>query len=44
VRSDVLDEFISADAARDEYGVVLTAGTMVDDAATAALRAQRRQP
>jgi N-methylhydantoinase B len=44
VRSDVLDEFISADAARDEYGVVLTAGTVVDDAATAALRAQRRQP
>jgi N-methylhydantoinase B len=44
VRNDVLDEFITIDAARDEYGVILKADKTLDDAATAALRAQRRHP
>jgi N-methylhydantoinase B len=41
VLEDVLDEFVSVQAARDEYGVVIV-GDAVDAAATAALRARRR--
>src|SRR5580658_834464 len=41
VRSDVLDEFITVDAARDDYGVILKPDKAIDDAATTALRAQR---
>jgi N-methylhydantoinase B len=45
VRDDVLDGFISAASARDDYGVVLSAdGLGVDGAATDALRAERRGP
>jgi N-methylhydantoinase B len=45
VRDDVLDGFISAESARDDYGVVLSAdGLEVDVAATDALRAERRGP
>ncbi len=44
VRSDVLDEFITVDAARDDYGVILKTDKTIDEAATASLRAQRRQP
>ena len=45
VRQDVLDEYVSVEAARERYGVVLTGSAeaydlAVDDAATAALRAQ----
>jgi N-methylhydantoinase B len=40
VLEDVRNEFVSAAAAREEYGVVITAG-VVDDDATAALRAQQ---
>lgn len=43
VLDDVLDEFISVETARRDYGVVLTAdGRAVDEAATAALRAEMR--
>jgi len=43
VLDDVLDEYISAAAARRDYGVVLTAaGNAVDLPATEALRAERR--
>ena len=42
VRNDVIDGLLSVDAARDDYGVVLRHEGTVDDAATAALRAQRR--
>ncbi|MFC8307083.1 hydantoinase B/oxoprolinase family protein [Streptomyces olivaceus] len=38
VRLDVVDERVSPEAARDHYGVVLTAGHIVDRAATDALR------
>jgi len=41
VRRDVLEELISRAAASAEYGVVLGAGDVVDEAATQALRAQR---
>jgi N-methylhydantoinase B len=43
VRTDVVEGFVSLEAARDEYGVVLEPATLaVDDASTAALRAERR--
>ncbi len=42
VRADVLDEFVSPAAARDDYGVVLAADGTVDGAATEALRATLR--
>jgi N-methylhydantoinase B len=42
VLKDVRNEFVSLDAAREDYGVVI-AGDAVDDAATAALREQKRQ-
>ena len=44
VLDDVLDEYVTVDAARREYGVVITGEGLdlrVDDAATAALRAVR---
>ncbi len=45
VRDGVMEEFISAQAAREQYGVVLRDNLAVDDAATAqtrtALRSQR---
>jgi N-methylhydantoinase B len=46
VLDDVLDEYVSAEAARAEYGVVITGAGIdlhVDEAATAALRAGRRR-
>jgi N-methylhydantoinase B len=49
VLDDVLDEYVSMEGARRDYGVVLT-GTLealdlaIDHAATAALRAERRTP
>jgi N-methylhydantoinase B len=43
VRADVLEEYVSLDAARAQYGVVLDPTTLaVDAAATAALRARLR--
>jgi N-methylhydantoinase B len=39
VRADVLEEFVSADAAREDYGVVLRKDLSLDIAATDALRA-----
>ena len=43
VLRDVLNEFVSPDAARDEYGVVLTGDPhQVDEAATTALREAMR--
>jgi N-methylhydantoinase B len=39
VRADVLDELVSPEHARDDYGVVLDAALYVDAAATARLRA-----
>ena len=47
VLDDVLDEYVSAEAARVEYGVVITGEGIdlrVDEAATATLRAGRRRP
>jgi N-methylhydantoinase B/oxoprolinase/acetone carboxylase alpha subunit len=42
VLADVLNEYVSLEAARDDYGVAIDAATMtVDAAATAALRAVR---
>jgi N-methylhydantoinase B len=41
VRRDVLEEFISRAAAREDYAVVLGAGDAVDEKATEVLRAQR---
>jgi N-methylhydantoinase B len=42
VLDDVLDEFVSLAAAREQYGVVINPATMqVDEAATAALRRER---
>jgi N-methylhydantoinase B len=46
VLEDVLDEYVSVEAAREEYGVVLAGAgdaLRVDAAATAALRASRRR-
>jgi N-methylhydantoinase B len=47
VRDDVLDEYVSVDAARNEYGVVLTGSLedyslAVDRAATEKLRREMR--
>jgi len=42
VRADVLEELVSSEAAREQYGVVLDAGRAVDAAATQALRARMR--
>jgi N-methylhydantoinase B len=42
VLADVLNEYVSLDAARDDYGVVIDPATMtVDAAATSASRAER---
>lgn len=41
VRDDVLDGYITAAQARDDYGVALTAGLEIDADATAVLRARR---
>jgi len=41
VLEDVLDDYVSLEAARDEYGVVIV-GDRVDEIATAALRRERR--
>jgi N-methylhydantoinase B len=43
VLADVLDDYVSVAAARDEYGVVI-AGDTVDEAATRALRQRMRAP
>jgi N-methylhydantoinase B len=40
VRDDVADGFVSADAARSDYGVVLLASGLVDEATTSRLRAE----
>jgi N-methylhydantoinase B len=42
VRMDVIEEYISRDDALTVYGVVIDAANDVDEAATTALRAQRR--
>src|SRR5262249_60678276 len=42
VRADVIDEYVSLDAARDQYGVVFTATLDVDVEATTRLRAKLR--
>jgi N-methylhydantoinase B len=43
VLEDVLDEFVSAESARDDYGVVIDLGGMtIDEHATAILRARLR--
>ena len=45
VLSDVVEEYVSAESAKADYGVVLAAGgTKVDDAATGMLRAEMRNP
>ncbi len=44
VLEDVLEGKVSVEAARREYGVAIDpAGTAIDEAATAALRAARRE-
>ena len=44
VREDVLEEYVSAEAARNEYGVVLDPETLViDQEGTARLRAELRK-
>jgi N-methylhydantoinase B len=43
VCNDVIEEFISIDAAREDYGVVVNPDKTVDYVATDALRAQRRK-
>ena len=42
VAADVADGYISAERARDDYGVIVAADGGVDEAATAALRAEPR--
>ena len=46
VRDDVLDDYVSIEAARKRYGVVIEAvdGDLVVDAAATAARRERRQP
>jgi hypothetical protein len=45
VREDVVDEYVSIDGARRDYGVVLDPATLdLDTAATAAERARRGSP
>jgi N-methylhydantoinase B len=39
VQHDVLEDYISVDAARELYGVAISADGVVDEAATAKLRA-----
>ncbi len=42
VLADVIDEFVSVEGAREDYGVVIDSATMtIDAAATARLRAER---
>jgi len=43
VLEDVLDDYVSLEAAREAYGVVIV-GEQIDAPATAALRASRRRP
>jgi N-methylhydantoinase B len=43
VLEDVLDDYVSVEAAREAYGVVIE-NARVNEAATAALRASRRRP
>ena len=43
VREDVLDGIISADAARDDYGVILDDRLEIDQARTSVCRAARRE-
>jgi N-methylhydantoinase B/oxoprolinase/acetone carboxylase alpha subunit len=40
VREDVADGFVSAEAAKSDYGVVLSAPGSIDEAATACLRGE----
>jgi N-methylhydantoinase B len=40
VREDVADEFVSAETAKQDYGVVLAGPGIVDEAATASLRTE----
>jgi N-methylhydantoinase B len=43
VREDVIDEYVSLEGARRDYGVVLNPGTLeIDEAATATERARRQ--
>ncbi|MFS8533427.1 MAG: hypothetical protein FWJ91_16885, partial [Sphaerobacter thermophilus] len=42
VRDDVLDELVSPERAREDYGVVLTPDLEIDWEATDRLRAERR--
>ena len=42
VAADVVDGYLSAERACSDYGVVIAADGVVDEAATAALRAQLR--
>jgi N-methylhydantoinase B len=42
VRWDVIEEFVSREAARDQYGVVLREDNSVDEAATRSLRQARK--
>jgi N-methylhydantoinase B len=47
VLTDVRDDYVSLEAARERYGVVIVAADgdlAVDEAATTALRERRRQP
>jgi N-methylhydantoinase B len=44
VRRDVRGGFVSVDAAREDYGVVVNAAGVVDPAATERLRAEKRGP
>ena len=43
VQSDVRNEFISTSVARESYGVVIDSEGVIDDNATAQLRATRKQ-
>jgi N-methylhydantoinase B len=42
VLDDVADGLVSREAARDDYGVIFTMAGLLDDSATASLRADRR--
>jgi N-methylhydantoinase B len=44
VRGDVLGVFVSPESARENYGVVIDARGVIDDAATALLREAKRGP
>lgn len=43
VREDVIDEYVSLEAAREDYGVVVSAEGNLDYEATEDLRGQRRE-